>query len=260
MRRQIKHVLGLAAYRSGWYRRRLQDRAIVVLFHRVDDRLAGNPISCTVAEFTACCEFFRRYFTVVGLSALLQKLEHGEDVSGHLAITFDDGYKDNFAVAAPVLRRFGLPACFFIATNFIGSHNIPWWDAERAIVPEWMTWRDVQELQAQGFELGAHTQNHVDLGVIQGAEAEAEITGARQRLLTETGTLVQCFSYPYGRVNQITPTNREAVRQTGYSCCLSAYGGVVRSTSDRFDIKRIPFSPWYISPYQFGFEALFAEG
>jgi peptidoglycan/xylan/chitin deacetylase (PgdA/CDA1 family) len=225
----------------------------------VDDRLAGNPISCTVREFTACCEFFRRYFRVVGLSALLEKLERGEDVSRHLAITFDDGYRDNFETAAPVLRRFGLPACFFIVTNFIGSHDVPWWDAEHAIVPEWMSWKDVQELQTQGFELGAHTQNHVDLGLVEGAEAVAEIAGSRQRLLAETGTLVRYFSYPYGRVHQITAANRDAVRQAGFSCCLSAYGGVVHSTSDRFDIRRIPFSPWYISPYQFGFEALFAE-
>jgi hypothetical protein len=46
------------------------------------------------------------------------------------------------------------------------------------------------------------------------------------------------------------------VRQVGFETCLSAYGGVVRPGSDPFDLKRIAVSPWYISPYQFGFEVM----
>jgi len=256
MKRQIKHVLALGLYASRGYRWFFRNKAVIVLFHRVDDRLKGNPISCTVADFVACCSFFQRYFTVVTLGTLLQKLERRDDISHHLVITFDDGYKDNILTAAPVLRRFGLPATFFVATSFIDSHYVPWWDAEYAITPEWMSWHDVRALRAQGFEIGAHTQNHVDLGVVQGDEAVAEITGARQRLQLETAECVPYFSYPYGRVHQITEANRQAVRQAGYCCCLSAYGGAVGRGSDVFDIKRIPFSPWYISPYHLGFEML----
>lgn len=256
MKRQIKHALALGLYGSRAYRRFFHDKAVIILYHRVDDRLKGNPISCTVAEFEACCSFFRRYFTVVPLGTLLERLARGEDISCHLVITFDDGYKDNIKTAAPVLRQFGLPATFFIATNFISSRYVPWWDAEYSITPEWMTWEDVRSLRAQGFELGAHTQNHVDLGVVGGDEAVAEIAGAQQRLLIETAERVPYFSYPYGRVNQITEANRQAVRHAGYSCCLSAYGGTVTRGSDLFDIKRIPYSPWFISPYHLGFEML----
>jgi peptidoglycan/xylan/chitin deacetylase (PgdA/CDA1 family) len=260
MKRRLKHWLGQSAFATGAYRRFFQQRAVITLFHRVDDRLAGNPISCTVDEFRRYCDFFRRYFVVVGMGELLDRIARGEDISRHLVITFDDGYKDNSEIAAQVLEAAGLPACFFIATNFIESQRVPWWDAELGITPEWMSWQDVRSLRRRGFELGAHTMNHVDLGVVTGDEAIAEIVGSGQRLTAETREPVPYFSYPYGRVHQITEANRDAVRDAGYSCCLSAYGGSVKPRTDPYSIRRMPISPWFISPYHFGFEAMLERG
>jgi peptidoglycan/xylan/chitin deacetylase (PgdA/CDA1 family) len=257
MKRYLKRLLGALIYGIGMHRHILADRAVIALFHRVDDRLQGNPITCTTREFRDYCGFFRRHFTVVSLGELLGKVERGEPVGGHLAITFDDGYKDNAGPAAAELERHGLPACFFIATDFIGSNRVPWWDAERSITPEWMTWDDVRTLRDRGFEIGSHTVTHVDLGQVAGPEAEAEIVHSRDRLRRELGGDVSFFSYPYGQPHHITEANRALVRRAGYACCLSAHGGSVRARSNLFDVKREPVSPWYTSPYQFGFEVLF---
>lgn len=256
MKRRIKTVLGALAYRTGLYQRFWRNRAAIVLFHRVDDRYPGDPISCSEAEFRRYCDFFWKYFTVVSLTTLLEKLERGDDVSRHLVITFDDGYKDNHDVAAAELRKRRLPATFFIATNFIGSTRVPWWDEKAPVAPEWMTWEDVRALHADGFEIGAHTMNHVDLGVVTGNEALAEIRDSGAHLARELSAPIPYFTYPYGRPHQITEANREAVRQAGYRCCMSAHGGVVRSGADPYRLERIPISPWFTSPYHFGFEAM----
>ncbi len=95
----------------------------------------------------------------------------------------------------------------------------------------------MRDLHARGFEIAAHTMNHVDFALELGAETPF-------------------FSYPFGRDDQITPDNRTAVRNAGFSCCLSAYRGTVRPRDDPFDLKRIPVSPWFRSPYQYGFEAM----
>jgi peptidoglycan/xylan/chitin deacetylase (PgdA/CDA1 family) len=257
MKRYIKRLLGTLIYYFGVHRRILGDRALIAVFHRVDDRLAGDPITCTTGEFRQYCAFFSRHFTVVSLSELLSKVARGDHVGGHLAITFDDGYKDNAGPAAAELKRRGLPACFFIATNFIESNHVPWWDAQRSITPEWMTWDDVRSLRDRGFEIGSHTVNHVDLGQVSGEQAEAEIVLSAERLRQELGTDVPLFSYPYGQPHHITEANRELVRRAGYRCCLSAHGGSVSPRTDPFTIRREPISVWYTSAYQFGFEVLF---
>jgi peptidoglycan/xylan/chitin deacetylase (PgdA/CDA1 family) len=191
----------------------------------------------------------------VSFRTLIAKLDRREDISNHLAVTFDDGYRDNRRAANELLRR-SMPACFFIATEFIGSQRVPWWDAEAGIQSEWMSWDDVRSLRDDGFELGAHTKNHVDLAVVSGDEAMEEIAGSARRLAAETGVRIDQFSYPYGRPNQITEENRDIVRNAGFVCCPSAYGGTVRKGNDPFCICRTAISPWHISPYQFGFEAI----
>ena len=255
MMRRIKALLGRVIFASRAYKPLFRNKAVIVLFHRVDDRYPGDPITCSTSEFREFCDFFQRYFTVVPFHTLIAKLERREDISHHLVLSFDDGYRDNRRAADELLRR-GMPACFFIATDFIGSDRVPWWDAKSGIVSEWMSWADVRSLSDDGFELGAHTKNHVDLGVVSGAEAVEEIAGSARRLVAETGIPIDLFSYPYGRPHQITEENREIVRNAGFVCCPSAYGGTVAKGNDPFRICRTPISPWHTSPYQFGFEAL----
>lgn len=227
-----------------------------MLFHRVDDRLKGNPVSCTREAFEQYCLFFRRHFHVVPLPELLHRLKAGEEVGGLLAITFDDGYRDNYTIAAPVLQRLGMPACFFVSTGLIGSDVRPWWDEEYGARSEWMGWADVRALRAAGFDIGAHTETHPDLGVVRGEEALREIQGSRTRLEEELGECVQLFSYPYGRPHQLSEENRERVRDSGFSCCFSAHGGTVAVGDDPFRLRRVAVTPWHRSPEQFGFELL----
>jgi peptidoglycan/xylan/chitin deacetylase (PgdA/CDA1 family) len=254
--RYLKSLVGFFTFRLGLHRALLRRRAIVVLFHRVDDRCATDAISCSVKKFDHFCAFFSRYFVVVSLSELVDKLRRGEDISRHLAITFDDGYLDNHDVAAPRLKRQKLPACFFIATDFIGSTRVPWWDRQAGIESEWMNWDQVRSLAAQGFDIGAHTCNHVDLGLLAGAEAHREITESGARLSAELGERVGLFSYPYGRRHQITENNRQFIRDAGYDCCMSAYGGNVPKGASLYDLHRIPIAQWHLTAYQFGFEAI----
>ena len=259
VKKRVKHILGWVIFRLGLHRWLFRNRGTVVLFHRVDDRHPGNPISSTAEEFSAYCQFFKRHFPVIAIGDLISRLEEDRDVGGTVCITFDDGYRDNRTVAAPELRRLGLPACFFTVSGIIGSSTVPWWDEELGIVSEWMTWDELRDLTAMGFDVGAHTVNHVDLGIIGGEEARREISESRARLEKELGIPVPWFSYPYGRRNQMTEENREIVRELGFRCCLSGYGGDVRRGTDPFRIRRMPISPWYLSPYHFGWEMIFGN-
>ena len=256
MRRNVKHHLGATIFRTGLHRWILRNAAVVVVFHRVDDRYPDDPLTLTSRQFGDFCDFFAKYFKVVHLSTLVHRMREGRDIGGMLAITFDDGYQDNLKVAAPILVEHGLPACFFITTGFIGSSTVPWWDAKDGITSEWMNWDQVRTLAASGFEVGSHTVSHADLGALRGTQAYQEIADSKARIEDELKQEVSLFAYPYGRPGNICDANRGLARQAGYACCVSAFGGTVGSRTDPFRMRRTPVSSWYLSPYQFGFETL----
>lgn len=252
----MKSAAGSWLLRTGLYRALLGDSAVIVAFHRIDDRYRGNAISYPVEGFRRFCAFFKRHFSVVSLPDLLDDLEADRSVAGKVAITFDDGYLDNFTVAAPILSDLGLPATFFLATGFIGSERVAWWDREVGIRSEWMDWDHVIELQKAGFSIGAHTVNHVDLGVVGGNEARMEIESSRSDLEERLGQRVDLFAYPYGRPDQLSEENRALIRELGFRCAPSCYGGRVSPGDDPYRIRRIPISPWYRDEGQFAFEIL----
>ncbi len=256
MRKQIKTLLGKAAHASGLDRATFADRGTIVLFHRVDDRLKEDPISCGVDEFRAYCRYFARYFDVISLDEMLRRTAAGERLNRTLTITFDDGYLDNATTAAPILAEHGLTATFYISSDFIGSHHKCWWDQHLPFTPEWMSWDDVRGLRDAGFSIGGHTASHVDLGAVDAATAKFEIERCKAHLEDELRQPITQFSFPYGRRENIRPDTLALVKAAGFSSCVSAFGGLVTHADDLFEIPREPISPWYATPYQFSFELL----
>jgi peptidoglycan/xylan/chitin deacetylase (PgdA/CDA1 family) len=107
-------------------------RGVLTLnYHRVGD-WAGQPWdrtlwSATAEAFDAQLAVLAREAEVIGpdeVSAALRSGRRGRRV----LITFDDGYRDNWEIAFPLLRRHGLPATFFLATGFLDRPHVAWWD------------------------------------------------------------------------------------------------------------------------------------
>jgi peptidoglycan/xylan/chitin deacetylase (PgdA/CDA1 family) len=97
-------------------------RLSILIFHRVlEQRDALLPELPTLTDFEARMQWVRRWFNVLPLAQAIDSLYAGTIPSRALAITFDDGYADNEALAAPVLKRLGLTATFFVSTGFLGS-------------------------------------------------------------------------------------------------------------------------------------------
>ena len=253
MMQPLKNVLGRLMFASGLDALLLGRTGVVVAFHRVHEDRDVYGLSVDRRTFRQYCEFFRRHFRVLPLGELVAKLERGEPIDRHLAITFDDGYRDNFDNAVPVLEKLSLPATFFVVSQWIGSNVVPWWEAQ-GTRRTWMTWEHVRELRKRGFEVGSHTRTHSDLGSITGPVALKEILGGRLEIEERLEERIDLFAYPYGGSQHMASANRELVKAAGFRCCCSCYGGLTRSGDDPFDMHRIAISPWYASPEQFGLE------
>lgn len=254
--KRIKTVLGGASGMAGIYARDFRGKMIIVAFHRVNDELPEDGLTCGSAKFEAFCRFFSERFRIVPLSEQVAACQAGKAMGGTLSITFDDGYRDNHEVAAPILRRLGLPATFFVTTGFIGSDITAPWDRALTPKPGWMSWEQVRSLKAQGFEIGAHTDTHIDMAATDPQIVRAELETCRQTLEREVGGEVSLFAYPFGGVDNISPAALELVRQAGFTCCVACHGGANPPVADPFQLARIGIAEWYATPHQFGFELM----
>jgi len=112
----------------------------IVTYHGVDDRthriINLDRLQADPAVFTRQIETLARNFQPVDLGqAVRQYLAQGTWPKRGLAITFDDGYLNNLEIAAPILKRIGVPATFFVTAGFIDGKTTPWWYDLR----QWLT-------------------------------------------------------------------------------------------------------------------------
>ncbi len=257
--KSLKGIAGKAAGLAGVYARNFRSKMTIVAFHRVNNGLASDGLTCSSEKFEAFCRFFRQHFRVLSLSDQVAGCRAGADMGGTLSITFDDGYLDNYEVAAPILRKFGLPASFFVTTGFIGSQVIAPWDMHLPLPPRWMSWDQLRALVAQGFEIGCHTDTHIDLGSADADTVRAELEASKYKLRQELGVPVTLFAYPFGRRENLSARSRELVREAGFVCCVSCCGGTNPAVADPYDLNRIGIANWFATPDQFGIELVMGK-
>jgi peptidoglycan/xylan/chitin deacetylase (PgdA/CDA1 family) len=122
-------ILGLMERVSATWRPGL----VVLTYHRIAEPGAGpfyDPvISATPESFRAQIDWLRNHVRILTIDELVAWVETGSSGRELVAlVTFDDGYRDNFDMAVPILRAGNVPATFFIPTAFLDSPRLPWWD------------------------------------------------------------------------------------------------------------------------------------
>ncbi len=101
----------------------------VLLYHRVNPDNDPFLPAVSVKAFEAQMRYLSKHFRVLALGEIIENIQRGHGVEpGTIAVTFDDGYRDNYLYAHPILRKYCLPATIFVATAFIGSGRLLWND------------------------------------------------------------------------------------------------------------------------------------
>ena len=172
----IKSALGRLLAATGKFQQKIGTQDTIVAFHRVNDFMPdGDSLTCGSQMFRDFCSFFKAHYDVVPLAEQIRACRSGKPRGGTLSITFDDGYRDNHDVAAPILRDLGLTATFFVTTGFIQSDVVPFWDRDLPQQPGWMSWEQVRGLADHGFDIGGHTVTHLDMGRSPSEQIRAEL-------------------------------------------------------------------------------------
>lgn len=158
-----------------------------------------------------------------------------------LAVTFDDGLRSVARLALPVLRELGAPATVFVPTGFVGG-NEPfawpetrhWLDTEHAHELAGMSWDELAELRAAGWEVGSHSVTHAHLTELGDGELAAELRDSRQAVEAHAGPC-RAIAYPYSDVDERVAA---AARAAGYDA-----GAAVLPVWHRGDRLRVPRVP-----------------
>lgn len=152
---------------------------------------------------------------------------------------FDDGYKDNYINAYPILKRLRIPATIFVATDCIDRKKLLWdstIDPARANI--FLSWDDIRAMQ-DVFDIGTHTVSHRKLTTLMSDEVKEEFEVSRKRIYEMTGKEVIALSYPKSRWTQET---RGLAQEAGFEFIL-AHGRGFRHSSDFRYLEKIPVGP-----------------
>jgi peptidoglycan/xylan/chitin deacetylase (PgdA/CDA1 family) len=133
----LKTLAAVIANRSGllnsyaFLRRKLTGSQVgILLYHRVgpqNDNWSLKPLS--PQSFEKQMEYFYRNYEILPLDRLVQYIQQGKPLREKaVVITFDDGYKDNYLYAYPILKKYHIPATIFLTTGHIGSSKLFWFD------------------------------------------------------------------------------------------------------------------------------------
>ena len=225
-----------AAEASSWLRiPRASDRGNlrIIYYHRIDNEEHRSCVS--VAAFAEQMAFLRTEgWSLLTLKQVAKHLNSQTPFPERaIAVTFDDGFQDNYTAALPILQKENIPATVFLTTDFIGTRELPVLRDRSGIAP--LNWDQVRSMAEAGVHLGAHTLTHPSLNDVSSEKMVREIRDCRTRIQEETGIWTQDFCYPRGHYNDEV---ERAVDHAGYTMALTTRPGIVTANDSPLTLRR----------------------
>lgn len=175
----------------------------ILIYHAVGSRISEDRLGI----YTIAPTLFRQHMDALAAYPEKSLIGFAEGLPGsglRIAVTFDDGYKDNLTVAAPILIERNIPFTVFISTEFVRRRD-----------PNYLSPEEIRELGAMpGVTLGTHGATHVPFTQCDDSTLRQELTGSKHYLEDLLGWPVNTLSYPHGAVNRRV---RDQVAAAGYT-------------------------------------------
>jgi peptidoglycan/xylan/chitin deacetylase (PgdA/CDA1 family) len=197
----------------------------------------------------------------VDTDTCLAMLRGEREIDGrYFHLSFDEGFRNIFTNAYPILRKYNVPAVHFVTSQLMDAdwsqtyHFCLETTRYRAVI-EMCKWDDLHEMAAGGVEIGSHTRTHARLATISvdTRTLESEIIGSKQDIEARLGRECRFFAWPYGTRNDVDDTSLQVIEKAGYKACFGAYrGSIVPGKTNIMSIPRHLFeSQWPLSHIKF---------
>ncbi len=213
--------------------------AVILQYHHVSETLPAVT-SVSADTFTKHLNYLKdNNFNVIPLNKLLSALQQGQTLPEKtIAITFDDGYNNNYDEAAPILEQFGYPYTIFVNPKLI--------DEGQSYV---MGWDKLKELSKKGALISNHSAQHNYLHIKLENETttqwkvriKQDILHSQQRIKEEIGQDYKYLAYPYGEFSNQLQT---LITELGF-IGIGQHSGAVSKDSNFSRLPRFPASGFY---------------
>jgi peptidoglycan/xylan/chitin deacetylase (PgdA/CDA1 family) len=198
--------------------------------------LTYHSVGYRAHEMNVTPEMFQAQMTWLAKHAAIISLCDAADGKPGVALTFDDGYRDNLVYAAPGLKELGLPAPVFMVAGKAGEVLVP---EEAPDTGSLMTWDDLKAIESFGVEAGAHGMTHRRLSELTEEEQAWEIGESKRLIEAKLEHPVRFFAYPYGSSLDYSEITFGLVRKAGFRYAFSNRYGVVIPGMFPWELRRI---------------------
>ncbi len=186
----------------------------ILMYHHVDNEpySKAHRLSVTPQALDAQISFLLQHgYRFVTLNQALDEFREATTSPAHtLVLTFDDGYRSFYQNVLPLLKKYNVPASFYVIIQDIGNAGN-------------VTWPMLREIRDSGLvEIGAHTVNHKDLSRLGEKEQRYQLEESKIVLEKGLGTTVTTAAYPFGKFNTVT---KKLCKEIGFKGCVSVFYG-----------------------------------
>ena len=222
----LRTLMYPGAFMRNLRRRRQKAFPVVILFHHL---ITDKPkfMGLSTAQFAAHIRFLKKHYRIVSLPEAISQLRKGQVPVPTVALTFDDGYADNFLCLRAVAEREQVPISLFVCTKHVNDGNGFQHDLDKKEVgfaP--LNWNQLRYFDQHDVVIGSHTRTHFDCGATEQQRLTDEIVGSRDDLFREIGPqAASYFAFPKGHPKNMSAPAIDIARQN-YDVVFSACGGV----------------------------------
>ena len=202
------------------------NRTVLVLnYHKIANE--HKSLSVTLDDFEQHMKWLQEYgFTCITPGQLYDFVANGADLPEKpVLITFDDGYKDNYTNAFPIMKKYGMKGTIFVVTGFLGVYD------------NYLTWDQAKELLEEGFNIESHTYSHKSMTEASDEDITKELVKSRQTIKEKLGIDSDFMAYPTGTYNLHIA---ELVKESGYKGAFTIKYDNVSRDSNVYALERVP--------------------
>jgi peptidoglycan/xylan/chitin deacetylase (PgdA/CDA1 family) len=218
----------------------------ILMYHSIsgDPETGVHPYyrtSTSPQQFASQMKYLHDHgYRTLSMGEISAQLQRTGPVEGKpVVITFDDGYRDFYREAFPVLDHFGFSATVFLPTSFIGDQTL------RFKSKDCLNWAEIRELQKAGISFGSHTVTHPQLHTLSVVAIREEITKSKSTIEEKLHCAVESFAYPYAFPQadaDFKKMLRDSLRLAGYRNGVCTTVGRANRSSEPLFMERLPIN------------------